>query len=146
MAENKLRSALDELEARGLLQSENRMDIEALVNPPEESRMMRAMRTDEEICQAVLARRKAQEGGVIDGGDDDVEDEDEDEDDGPVEPRPTYREVMQAIHTINRYLELDDSPFAREFKATLASFAQRVRSERPRALTTTHITDYFGRK
>ena len=144
MAENELRSALDELEPRGILQSENRMDIEALVNPPEESRMVRAMMTDEEICQAVLARRRTQEGGVIDDGDDDVEDEDED--DGPVEPRPTYREVMHAIHTINRYLELDDSPFAREFKATLASFAQRVRAERSRALTTTHITDYFGRK
>jgi len=140
VAENKLRCALDALEARGLLQSENRMSIEELVNPPGES--MTEMMTDEEICQTVLARRKARGGGVVDGGDDDVEDDD----DGPVEPCPTYREVMQAIHTLNRYTALDGDPAARKFEAALSSFADRMRSERSRALRTAHITDYFGRK
>lgn len=147
MAENKLRCALDALEARGLLQSENRMSIEELVNPPGESVM--EMMTDEEICQTVLARRKAREGGVVDGGDDDEEEDDDvedDDDDGPVEPCPTYREVMQAIYTLNRYTALDGDPAARKFEAALASFADQMRSERSRALRTTHITDYFGRK
>ena len=73
MAENKLRLALDDLEVTGILQSKNRMDIEALLNPPEESRMMEAT-TDEEICQAVLAMRDEQEGGTINSGCDDIED------------------------------------------------------------------------
>ena len=60
MAENKLRCALDALEGRGLLQSENRMSIEELVNPPGESIM--EMMTDEEIYQTVMARRNARGG------------------------------------------------------------------------------------
>ena len=38
------------------------MDIEALLNPPEESQMMDGT-TDEEICQATLAAHKDEEGG-----------------------------------------------------------------------------------
>jgi len=44
------------------------MDIEVLLNPHEESQMMDGAR-DEEICQAVLAMRNAQEEGPINGGD-----------------------------------------------------------------------------
>jgi hypothetical protein len=58
--ENKLRYALDNLKATGILQGTNRMDIKALLNPAEEFRMMNNM-TDEEICQAVLAAHNAQE-------------------------------------------------------------------------------------
>jgi len=61
-AENALRDALDDLEATGALQSRNRMDIESLLNAPEESRMVEVT-TDEEICRAVLAACNAQEGG-----------------------------------------------------------------------------------
>jgi hypothetical protein len=61
---DELRFALDDLEETGALQSQNRMDIEALLNPPEESQMMDGT-TDEEICQAVLAARKDEEGGGI---------------------------------------------------------------------------------
>ena len=45
------------------------MDIEALLNPVEESRMMDDT-TDEEICQAVLAAHNAQEKQPIDEEDD----------------------------------------------------------------------------
>ncbi|OJA16590.1 hypothetical protein AZE42_11250 [Rhizopogon vesiculosus] len=78
-AENEVRSAHDDLQATGVLQPQNRMDIEALLNPHEESQMMDRAR-DEEICQAVLVARNAQEEGPINGGDDDVED------DSPLEP------------------------------------------------------------
>ena len=133
--ENELRCALDDLEVTGVLQSGNRMDIEALLNPPEESRMTEET-TDEEICQAVLAAHKAQEEGPI-NGDDDVED------DTALEPCPTYREMFQAASVINRYVERVDNPVARKLEAILASFGRQMRLERSQALTTTHITDYF---
>lgn len=116
-AESKLRSSLDDLEVTGILQCKNRMDIEALLNPPEESWMMDAT-TDEEICQTVLATCNEQEGG----GCDDIED------DIPVEPNPTYKEVIQALSTINKYAGGMDDPIARNVETVLASFAHRVRS------------------
>jgi len=132
-AEDRLRRALDDLEQTGVLQSKNRMDIETLLNPPEESWTM-DVTTDEEICQAVLAAHKAQE----EGGDDDAEE------DAPVEPCPTYCELFQAVSTVNRFVECAaGDPVARRFERELASFAHHVRSERSRAATATHITDYF---
>ena len=47
--------------------------------------------TDEENCQAVLAARNAQEEGLINGGDDDVED------DAPLKPHPTHHGVPGGI-------------------------------------------------
>ena len=84
-AENEVRNALNNLQATGVLQPKNRMDIEALLNPPEESQTMDGVR-DEEICQAVLVARNAHEEGPIN----DVED------DSPFEPCPTHHEVFQA--------------------------------------------------
>jgi hypothetical protein len=49
-----LESALDSLEATGALQSQQRVGIKALLNPPEESRTMEET-SDEDICQGVLA-------------------------------------------------------------------------------------------
>ena len=132
MVENKLIRALDDLEATGVLQSENRMDLEALLNPPEESRMEGM--TDEEICRAVLAARGSQEEGSMD---------DDPDDDAVVEPRPTYREVLQAASIINRYIEHVNDPVARELEACLASLGPLMRLERSQGLSTTHITDYF---
>jgi len=133
MARDKLRSALDDLEATGLLQSKNRMDIDDFLDPPEES-WMTEVSTDEDICQAVLAAHNEQEGGA--SGDDDVEG------DAP-EPYPTYREVIQAASVMNRHVGCVDSPGARRFEVALASFVNEVRSGRSQALTTSHITDYF---
>ena len=109
----------------------NRMDIEALLNPAEESRMVDDT-TDEEICQAVLAAHNAQEEQPID-----------EENDTPLEPCPTYREVFQAASVISRYAGHVDDPVARTLEAILASFGRQMRLERSQALTTTHITDYF---
>ena len=137
--EDNLRSALDNLEKTGALQHKNRIDIEAFLNPPEESWMVEET-TDEEIYRAVLAACKAQarEAGTIsDGGDDDIED------DAPVEPCPTYREIFRAVSTISRYVERVDYPVACRLECDLAELAQQVRSERSHALSTTKITDYF---
>ncbi|KAF8230442.1 hypothetical protein L208DRAFT_1281930 [Tricholoma matsutake] len=112
------------------------MDIEALLNPPEESQMMEAM-TDEEICQAVRAARDAQEEGPINGGGNNVED------DVPPESCPAYCEVFQAASIINRYVECVDDLIMHKLEAILASFGHQMWLERSRALATTHITDYF---
>jgi len=51
-AEKHIDAVLDDLESRGALQCGNRMDIEALINPVNESQVLYET-TDEEICQAV---------------------------------------------------------------------------------------------
>jgi hypothetical protein len=111
------------------------MDIEALLNPPEESQMMDGT-TDEEICQAVLAARKDEEGESGDVGVEDV-------DDVSVEPIPTYAKVLQAASIINRYIGHVGDPAMCKFEADLASFARKMQLERSSMLRTTHITDYF---
>ena len=130
--ENELICALDDLEATGILQSANRMDIKALLNPPEESQIDGT--TDEEICQAVLAACNSLEEGPMD---DDVE--------GGVviEPPPTYCDMFQAVSIINRYVDHIDAPVARKLEAVMASFGCQMRLERSQTLTPTHITDYF---
>ena len=60
--EDVLRGALDNLELTGLVHSMNRMDLDNLLNPFEESQVIEET-SDEEICQAVLAAHKAQEEG-----------------------------------------------------------------------------------
>ena len=114
-AEKQLNHALDELESTGVLQASNRMNIEALLNPADESRVMDET-TDKEICQAVLDARRAQEEGLINGGDDDVDD------DASVELCPTHREVLQAASVINKYTDTLKDPIARKLEGVLASF------------------------
>ena len=72
-AEELVVTALDDLVSTGVLQKDNRMDIEALLNPVEESQAMDGT-TDEEIYRAVLAAKKAQELAEVNQGDDDPED------------------------------------------------------------------------
>jgi len=134
--EDELRSALDNLEKTGVLQHKNRMGIEDLLNLPEESSIMEAT-TDEEICRTVLATHKAQEGGPISSGDNDVVE------DAPVEPCPTHCELLQAVSTINRYVDYVDYLVARKLEGVLASFTHQLQLERSQTLMTTHILDYF---
>ena len=138
IVEKQLESALDELVSTGALQASNRMDIEALLNPADESHVIDET-TDEEICQAVLDARKAQEEGPINGGDNDVDD------DAPVEPCPTRREVLQAAAVINKYIDGVDDPSARKLEGILASFKRQMRLEMSSSMNSTHLTDYFHR-
>ncbi|KAG2354157.1 hypothetical protein BDR07DRAFT_1494994 [Suillus spraguei] len=134
-AKNEVRNALDDLQATGVLQPKNRMDIKALLNPPEESQMMDEV-SNEDICRAVLVARNAQEEGPINGGDDDIED------DSPLEPCPTHHEVFQAASVINRYIEHLDDPIAHKLEAILASFRHEIHLEESRSMSATHLTDY----
>jgi len=49
-AENEVRNPLDDLQATGVLQPKNKMDIEALLNPHEELQMMDGARDDLSGC------------------------------------------------------------------------------------------------
>jgi len=136
-AEDALQCALDDLERTGVLQKKNGMDINELLNPPEESQMMDDT-TVKEICQAVLAAHKAQEEGLISGEGNDVED------DTPGEPVPTYSEIAQAMSIVARGIEYDQDPAACKLEVALASYGHQMQSARSQALTTTQITNYFS--
>jgi hypothetical protein len=135
-AKNKVRYALDDLQATGMLHSKNRMDIEALLNPANESQMMDET-IDEEICKAVLAAKKSQEEGPINGRDDN------DNDNTPLEPCPTHHKVFQAASIINRYTEHLDDPLTCKLEAILGSFGCQMCLEKSWLMTSTYLTDYF---
>jgi hypothetical protein len=98
-AEKQVEQVLDGLVSRGILQKSNRMDIEALLNPIEESQAIDKT-TDEEIYSAVQNAREAQELAEVNGGDDDVDD------------ILSRREVLKATSLINRYINAVDDPTA----------------------------------
>ena len=100
-AEKRVQSALDDLVSTGALQRDNRMNIEALLNPAAEAQNLDEM-TDEEICQAVQDARKAEYEATDSGDHSDDE-----------APCPTRREVLQAVSVINSYVDNLDDAIAR---------------------------------
>jgi hypothetical protein len=92
-AEIALETTLDELENRGVLQASNRLSIESLVNPDSEKDIIDDS-MEQDIYNAVVASRDAQQMGEINGGDDDVEDN------MGFQPRPTCREALSAAQTL----------------------------------------------
>ena len=138
LAESKVESALDELMSTGALQPKNRMDLEHLLNPIDESQVIEET-SDEEICKAVLDARKAREALAINGGDD------IDDDDASGDVCPTSQEVLRAGAVIKRYVDGLDSAFARELEATLAILGRQIRLEESHKLTPTYIPNYFSR-
>jgi len=56
-------------------------------------------------------------------------------------PRPTRREVLQAVSVLNRYLDLEDGPLARELQRLLQLFVRDLRLQESRSLMSTCITD-----
>jgi hypothetical protein len=138
-AEKQVESALDELVSTGALQQGNRMDIEALLNPVDESHVVDEV-TDEEIFHAVIDARNAQEDGPINGGDDDIDDN------ASIEACPTRREVLQAATVISQYVDSVDGPLARKLEMVLASFGRQMRLEESRSMVPTRLTDFFSPK
>ncbi|KAK2465871.1 hypothetical protein APHAL10511_001512 [Amanita phalloides] len=114
------------------------MSIDALLNPAAESQVIDET-TEEEICEAVLEAREAREQAVNNGGDNV-------DNDAPVNPRPTYREVLCAASTIKHYIDGIDDPIARKLEVLLAAFTRQARLDQACMLTTTKITDYFTPK
>jgi hypothetical protein len=79
--------------------------------------------------------KHAQEDTLINGGDDDTDN------DCLSEPCPTYKEVLVAISTIRRHLDLDPDPCARELDALLYLFTNNLRRERSKSMKPTLVTD-----
>ena len=132
-AEKAVQRALDSLESKGVLHHSNRMDIEALLNPASE---ILDEATDEEIFQAVVDTRKAQDELEITGGDDV-------DDDAQIEVLPTRCEVLKAVSVISNYVNTLNDPFARKLEAVLGSFRHDLHLESSQAMVSTQLTDYF---
>jgi hypothetical protein len=136
LAEQALESSLDSLEDTGALQRANRMAIELLVNPVDEQVLVEKA-TDTEIYDAVNASRNAQEVSEIRGGDDDVDDDME------YEPRPSRRQALNAVLTLQKYTAAMDDDFARRLDSLLVSFGRQTQLEETNSLVDAPITNYF---
>ncbi|KAG6872986.1 hypothetical protein C0992_009213 [Termitomyces sp. T32_za158] len=117
--EKEVKKVLDQLQLIGVLQPQNRMTVEALLNPADEAHHMEQA-TDEDICQAVLDARQAQEDAEMTGGVDDIND------DAPVQARPARREVLQAASLIKSYTDGMEGPVARDLDHILALFKRQL--------------------
>jgi hypothetical protein len=129
--------ALDDLVATGALQAGNRMDIESLLNPTEESQNMQET-SEEDIFDAVMECRNAREDEPITGGDD-VDDT------SPCKPPPSRCEVLQAALIINRFVQNIDDPLARRVEAVLGSLGRQTCYESQCDKVDSKITDFFKR-
>ena len=109
------------------------MDIEVLLNLVDMKET-----TDDEICQAMLDAQKVQEAGLINGGEDDVDD-----DPSAIEPCPTHHKVLQAAFVINKYIDTLDDPIMCSLEGVLASFRYQIWLEMSHSMKSTHLTDYF---
>jgi hypothetical protein len=127
-----------ELVSTGALQTGNHMDIDTLLNP-ETKRCVMDETMDEEIFEAVMESRRAEENGPMNSGDDDVDN------DACIEARPTCREAMQAASVMKRYIDNLDDLFACKLEAILGSFGRQMRLDETHFMVPTQMTDYFTR-
>ena len=136
--EKDVSSCLDQLEARGVLQRRNRMDLEELLNPGSELELIsKAPNLEEDIFKSVRDKLAAEQMAEVNGGDDVDED--------TVEMKPTRKEALTAAFTLQKYVADINEPFARKLEAILASFGRQTRMEEAHMMETTYITDYFAR-
>ncbi|KAF8219085.1 hypothetical protein L208DRAFT_1555854, partial [Tricholoma matsutake] len=136
-AERQVEAALDDLVAMGALQKKNQMDIESLLNPDSESHILTET-SDVKIYQVVIDAIEARENIKITGGDDV-------DNDIPLDPRPTYRDVLKAVSTIHRYIDDLNDPIAHKMEALLASFNMKLCLNESRSMKGTVLTDYCKR-
>ena len=135
-AEKEAQTAVDDLISTGALQHSNRMDLDTLLNPANESCTINET-TDNEIFKAVVDARKALYQPITNGGDTDNNNHD------ASDARPSYRQMLEAVSVINAFsIEMDD-PVARSLEAAVTSFVRRARSDHCRGMSSTLITDYF---
>ncbi|PBK85242.1 hypothetical protein ARMGADRAFT_1087697 [Armillaria gallica] len=105
-AEKEVEEVLDTFQSTGVLQPHNRMDIEELVNPVEEQKDVDGETTDEDIFDAVMTLRNAEEMMDINGGDADADD------DSLLDPCPTCCDAMHTVITIQKFVESMEDQFA----------------------------------
>ncbi|KAJ7863887.1 hypothetical protein B0H13DRAFT_1637960, partial [Mycena leptocephala] len=122
------------LESRGVLQNANRLDLQGLVELPEEQVMEDS--TDEEIFDAVQKMRDDRENMETNAGDDG--------DDSAQDPKPTRKDALQAVSILRRYLQDEHGTFSRKLELGLATFGRETQLECSKHMIPTTITDYFG--
>ncbi|KAJ7775890.1 hypothetical protein B0H14DRAFT_3164487 [Mycena olivaceomarginata] len=93
--------------------------------------------TDTEIYDAVNASRNAQEVSEIRGGDDNVDDDME------YQPRPSRRQALNAVLTLQKYTAAMDDDFACRLDSLLVSFGRQIQLEETNSLVDAPITNYF---
>ncbi|KAJ6632492.1 hypothetical protein B0H10DRAFT_1938097 [Mycena sp. CBHHK59/15] len=124
---------MKQLEQAGVLRETNMLNLKELVNMPEEH--IREGFTDEQIKDAVQAKRAGEANREANGGDDDnYVDE---------EPRPTRREALEASATLRCYLLDSGDASARQMDLILTRFSRQTRLDETNSLLPTSITDYF---
>lgn len=133
-AEKGLSDVLDELQDRGALQKANRINVEELINHPDEQILI-DLTTDEEIRDAVLNRRENEQQMDANGGDDGS--------DGPEFSPPTRREALHAASTLQQFLMLKGDKFSCQMESLIAAFGRNTRLEETHHLRDTEITAYF---
>ena len=105
----------------------NCLSIEELLNPDQENEVTDTNITDEEIFEAVRAKRTALDGSEINEGDDD-------NDDAEIIKKQDRQEALAASLTLQRYVSDIGDPFARQLDAILASFGRHTLLEETQSL------------
>jgi hypothetical protein len=134
-AERQVQIALDDLVKTGALQTQNRMDINALLNPDGESQVLTET-SDKEIYHAVMDSIKARKNIDINGGDDV-------DNDFPMEPHPTCHEVLRVLSTIGKCIEASNDPIACKLDALMGTFSRQLRLNKTQSMRPTLVTDFF---
>jgi hypothetical protein len=127
--------ACDDLVATGALQTQNQMDINALLNPDGESHILTET-SDKEIYNAVMDSIKACENIDINSGDNV-------NDDSPIEPHPTHREVLRALSTISKCIEASNDPIAHKLGVLMGTFSWQLHLNETQSMRPTLVTDFF---
>lgn len=136
--EEDLVEALDDLVKRGVLQKVNQMNIDSLLNP-ENKQPLLVDGSEKEICATVQAAFQARE-QIDEIGGDDV-----DGDEHPVPPKPTRKEVLQAMSVINCFVADMGDDLARKTEVVMASLSRNIRKQEAEELRDTVITNFFTR-
>ncbi|KAF8236199.1 hypothetical protein L208DRAFT_1128718, partial [Tricholoma matsutake] len=71
--------------------------------------------------------------------------DDVNEDDIPIEPHPTWCNILKAASTINKYLNDLKNPIAYKLEALLGLFNRQLFLEEFQSMKETVITDFFQR-
>jgi hypothetical protein len=109
--------ALDALEATGILQHSNCMDVAQLLSPDVEAHNIFEA-TDKDIFQSVVDAKVTWEQNVRVGDDCECA--------ACIEPGPTRKEALQAALILWNFIKELDNPFAHNLELMLCSFGPRT--------------------
>ncbi|KAJ7182095.1 hypothetical protein C8R46DRAFT_1314063 [Mycena filopes] len=118
-----------------VLQRVNRMSLTELLNPDNERDTEQA--TVQDIYDAVSAARLAQDNSDANGGDDD------EDDDADITVRPSRREALAAVATLQNFTATMNDDFSRKLDAVLARFGRQTQLEETNQKRSVPITDFF---